>query len=39
MSEHNFTLADLNGLGLEDFDPAEYITSDEAAAVYIKKPC
>lgn len=37
MSEHNFTLADLNGLGLEDFDPAEYITSDEAAAVYINE--
>lgn len=37
MSEHNFTLAGLNGLGLEDFDPAEYITNDEAAAVYINE--
>jgi len=37
MSEHNFNLAELNGLGLEDFDPAEYITSDEAAAVYINE--
>lgn len=34
-SEHNITLADLDGLGLEDFDPAEYITSDEAAAAYL----
>ena len=35
MAEHNITLADLDGLGLEDFDPAEYITSDEAAAAYL----
>lgn len=35
MAEHNITLADLEGLGLEDFDPAEYITSDEAAAAYL----
>ena len=35
MSEHNITLADLEGLGLVEFDPAEYITSDEAAAAYI----
>lgn len=37
MSEHNITPADLEGLGLEDFDPAEYITNDEAAAVYINE--
>lgn len=35
MSEHNITLADLEGLELVEFDPAEYITSDEAAAAYI----
>lgn len=35
MSEHNITLGDLDGLGLEEFDPAEYITSDEAAAAYV----
>lgn len=32
MTEHNITLSDLEGLDLEDFDPAEYLTSDEAAA-------
>lgn len=35
MTEHNITLADLEGLDLDDFDPAEYITSDEAAIAYI----
>lgn len=35
MTEHNITLSDLEGLDLEDFDPAEYVTSDEAAAAYI----
>lgn len=35
MAEHNIILAGLGGLGLEDFDPAEYITSDEAAAAYL----
>lgn len=35
MTEHNITLSDLEALDLEDFDPAEYITSDEAAAAYI----
>ena len=35
MTEHNITLSDLEGLDLQDFDPAEYITSDEAAAAYI----
>lgn len=35
MTEHNITLSDLEKLDLEDFDPAEYITSDEAAATYI----
>ncbi|MED5615785.1 addiction module antidote protein [Janthinobacterium sp. P210005] len=35
MTEHNIKLSDLEGLDLEDFDPAEYITSDEAAAAYI----
>ena len=35
MTEHNIKLFDLEGLDLEDFDPAEYITSDEAAAAYI----
>lgn len=35
MTEHNITLSDLERLDLEDFDPAEYITSDEAAAAYI----
>ena len=35
MSEHNITLADLAGLDLDEFDPAEYIASDEAAAAYI----
>jgi probable addiction module antidote protein len=35
MPERNITLADLEGLGLVEFDPAEYITSDEAAAAYI----
>ena len=35
MNEHNITLSDLEALDLEDFDPAEYITSDEAAAAYI----
>ncbi len=37
MTKHNITLADLEGLGLEDFDPAEYITSDEAAAAYLSE--
>ena len=31
----NIKLSDLEGLDLENFDPAEYITSDEAAAAYI----
>lgn len=35
MAKHNITLADLESLGLEDFDPAEYITNDEAAAAYL----
>lgn len=35
MPEHNITLADLEGLGLVEFDPVDYITSDEAAAAYI----
>lgn len=35
MTEHNITLSDLDGLDLEDFDSAEYITSDEAAVAYI----
>lgn len=35
MAKQNITLADLESLGLEDFDPAEYITSDEAAAAYL----
>ena len=35
MTEHNITLSDLEGLDLEDFDPAEYIASDETAATYI----
>jgi len=37
MSAHKITLADLDGLDLEDFDPAEYITSDVAAAAYINE--
>ncbi|NRR29519.1 putative addiction module antidote protein [Oxalobacteraceae bacterium] len=35
MSEHNISLADLEHLDLVEFDPAEYITSDEAAAAYL----
>lgn len=35
MTEHNIKLSYLEGLDREDFDPAEYITSDEAAAAYI----
>ncbi|WP_426170942.1 addiction module antidote protein [Pseudoduganella sp. R-34] len=37
MSDQNITVSDLDGLGLEDFDPAEYLTSEEAAAVYINE--
>lgn len=37
MSDHNITKADLDGLGLEVFDPAQYIGSDEAAAAYINE--
>ena len=35
MPEHNITSADMEGLGLVEFDPAEYIATDEAAAAYI----
>lgn len=35
MSEPTTTLADLESLGLEEFDPAEYISSSEAAAAYL----
>lgn len=35
MAEHNIKLSDLQDVGLEDFDPAEYISSDEAAAAYL----
>lgn len=34
-TKHGIKLTDLAGLALEDFDPAEYIASDEAAAVYL----
>ena len=37
MSDQNITLADLEGLGLEVFDPAQYIGSDVAAAAYINE--
>lgn len=37
MSNQNITLADLKALDLQPFDPAEYITSDEAAAAYINE--
>lgn len=35
MPIENITPADLEGLGLEEFDPAEYISSNEAAAAYL----
>lgn len=35
MSEHNLTLSDLDGLDIDDFDAAEYLTSEEAVAAYI----
>ena len=35
MPIENITPADLEGLGLEEFDPAEYIASNEAAAAYL----
>lgn len=34
-NKHGIKLADLDGLALEEFDPADYIASDEAAAAYI----
>jgi len=37
MSNPSITLADLEAMGLKIFDPAEYITSDEVAAVYINE--
>jgi probable addiction module antidote protein len=35
MSEHGITLGDLEGLDLEDFDSADYLTSDAAIAAYL----
>jgi probable addiction module antidote protein len=37
MSNPSIKLADLEAMGLKIFDPAEYITSDEVAAVYINE--
>lgn len=37
VSNPSITLADLEELGLQVFDPAEYITSDEAAIAYINE--
>jgi len=37
MPNQNITSADIKALGLQIFDPAEYITSDEAAAAYINE--
>ena len=34
-NKYGIKLADLDGLALEEFDPADYIASDEAAAAYI----
>lgn len=35
MSEHGISIDDIKNLGLEDFDAAEYLTSDEAVAAYL----
>lgn len=35
MSEHNISLADLEGMEIEDFDAADYLTSDKAVAAYL----
>lgn len=37
MPNQDITLTELEALGLKIFDPAEYITSDEAAAAYINE--
>jgi len=37
MPSPNITVADLEAMGLKVFDPAEYITSDEAAIAYINE--
>jgi probable addiction module antidote protein len=37
MPEKNITLIDLEGLGLEVFDPAQYISSDESVLAYINE--
>ncbi|WP_308937313.1 addiction module antidote protein [Duganella vulcania] len=37
MANPNITSADLEAMGLKVFDPAEYITSDEAAVAYINE--
>lgn len=35
MSEHGISIDDIKNLDLEDFDAAEYLTSDEAVAAYL----
>ena len=35
MSEHGISIDDIKNLDLEDFDAAEYLTSDEAMAAYL----
>jgi probable addiction module antidote protein len=37
MDNHGIKLSDLDNLDLEDFDPAEYLTSPEAIAAYINE--
>ena len=37
MPNPDITLADLEAIGLKIFDPAEYLNSDEAVAVYINE--
>lgn len=35
MSEHGITIEDLEGLDLEDFDAADYLTNEETIAAYL----
>jgi probable addiction module antidote protein len=35
MSEHDLTLSDLEGLDIDDFDSAEYLSNEQAIAAYL----
>lgn len=35
MSEHGLTIADLDGMNIDDFDSAEYLSSEQAVAAYL----